>query len=97
MATSKSILDALANVGDEMCEARAIAETFVALNGDDINAPSWPFLLLRMVDRIGKATEDLEAKRLFCLLHWSDGCFSLPSREGRGGVLVGCNIRRRFV
>ena len=60
MATSKSILDALANVGDEMCEARAIAETFVALNGDDINAPSWPFLLLRMVDRIGKATEDLE-------------------------------------
>ncbi len=60
MATSQSILDALNNVCDQMCEARALVDTLVDLNGDDENAPVWPFFVMRMVLRITDATEHLE-------------------------------------
>jgi hypothetical protein len=60
MATSNFILDALNNVSGEVADARSLTETFVELNLDGPNSPSWPFVVSRMVERLALATEHLE-------------------------------------
>lgn len=60
MATSNFILEALEAVGREVVDAGALTQTFVQLNGDTVDSPSWPWVVSRMVERITFATDELE-------------------------------------
>jgi len=60
MAASKSILEALSDLNDHLVEAKCLADTFTDLNAIDTNAPSWPLVFSRHIDRIQMAAEALE-------------------------------------
>ncbi len=61
---SGSVNDAFAQLGEHVLEARTWAAVAVDLAGDGLNAPEWPYLVMRQLDRIDRSYEALS--RLIC-------------------------------
>lgn len=56
---SGSVGDALVHLGEQVLEARTWASVSLDLVGDGPNAPEWPYLLSRHIERIHQSFEEL--------------------------------------
>jgi hypothetical protein len=56
---SGSVGEALTHLGEQVLEARTWSSISLDLIGDGPDAPEWPYLLSRQIDRIHHAFEQL--------------------------------------